>query len=467
MEAARGHTTWWSQPLKVVAVLVSVLVLLGTTAAYGLRLHYDNALDRIDVFGANHKTTSEAGAVNYLLVGTDSGEGLSKQQLREFHLGARRGTLGKRSDTMILVHISKKRDKALLISFPRDSYVELPSYIDSQGHRHPKQHQKLNAAFSFGGPKLTIETLQNATGITINHYVEINVLGLANVVNALGGANICLPTAVNDKLSGLNLSAGPHHVDGVTAVAYARARHGLTGGSDLGRIKRQQALIGSLVNQATSTGMLLHPDRLKAFLDAAVKAVHVDKQLKFNDLLTLAQKLRNVSASHVTLMTVPLAPTSHHPELGSTVSWDPVLARQLFDDVRSDRLVEAPAKSNLTVAPNRISVHVYNGAGINGLGRRTAHDLTAVGFIISGTPSDRGSGAKTTVVRYGPTRADSARTLAAAVPGAKLQLDKTLGTKIEIVVGSDYHGATRVTVRSTPSASSRLQTRTAADNPCS
>jgi hypothetical protein len=254
----------------------------------------------------------------------------------------------------------------------------------------------------------------------------------------------------------------------VTAVAYARARHGLTGGSDLGRIKRQQALIGSLFNQATSTGMLLHPDRVTSFLNAAIKAVHVDKQLKFNDLLTLAQKLRSVDAHHVTLMTVPLAPRSYHPALGSTVTWDPVLGRQLFDDIRNDRAVNTPAKSNLTVPPSSISVHVYNGAGVSGLGRRAASDLASVGFRVVGTPTDRGSGAKTTVVRYGPTRGDSARTVAAAVPGAVLRQDAAAGSRVELIVGSDYHGATRVTAKPSPSASSaQVQTRTAADNPCS
>jgi len=288
------------------------------------------------------------------------------------------------------------------------------------------------------------------------------VLGLANVVDALGGANICLPNSVNDRLSGLNLSAGRHHVNGVTAVAYARARHGLTGGSDLGRIKRQQALIGSLVNQATSTGMLLHPSRVTTFINAALHAVQVDKQLKFNDLLTLAQKLRNVSASHVTLMTVPLAPTSNHPGLGSTVTWDPVLAPQLFRSINSDLGVSTPAKSNLTVAPSNISVHVYNGAGVAGLGRRAATDLNAVGFHVAGTPTNRGTGAKTTIVRYGPSRADSARTLAAAIPGAQLRQDPGAGNAVELIVGSDYHGATRVTVTpKTPASTARVQSRTA------
>jgi LCP family protein required for cell wall assembly len=464
------HQQWWSRALKVLAVAISAFVLLGTSGAYGLLLYYDSALNRIDVFSKNHQNTTIGGAVNYLLVGTDSAEGLTRNQIAQFHLGIGRLGSGGRSDTMILVHISKKHDKAVLVSFPRDSYVEIPAYTDAQGHHHSAQHNKLNAAFSFGGGPLTIRTIEANTGLTINHYVQINVLGLANMVNAVGGVDVCLPTAVNDSKSGLNLSAGRHHVGGITAVAYARARHGLTGGSDLGRIKRQQALIGSLIKQATSTGVLLRPDKLNGLITAGIRAVKVDKQLKRNDLLTLAQKLRNVDPKHVTLMTVPLTPTSNHPGLGSTVTWDPVLATSLFDTIKNDLVVGSPtpAQINLTVAPSNISVHVYNGVGTAGLGRRAANDLTAVGFHLTGTPGNRGSGAKTTLVRYGPSRAESAKTLAAAVPGAQLQPDPSLGRQLELVVGSNYKGAIRVTVKPTPTASpSRVVTRTAADNPCS
>src|SRR4051812_31980736 len=307
--------------LKIIALIASVFVLVSTTGAYGLLKYYEGNLDRLDVFDANHKTKSEGGAVNYLLVGTDSSQGLTKKQISEFHLGARRGELGARSDTMILLHVSKKRDKAVLVSFPRDSYVEIPAYTDGRHVKHSAQHNKLNASYSLGGPKLTIDTIEHNTGLTINHYVEINVLGLASVVDAVGGVDVCVPTAVNDWRSGLSLSAGTHHVGGVTAVAYARDRHGLTGGSDLGRIKRQQALIGSLFKQATSTGVLLNPGKILDFLKTTTNAIKVDKQLSHDDIVTLADKMSHVDGRHVLLMTVPLAAHSVSHGLGSTVDW--------------------------------------------------------------------------------------------------------------------------------------------------
>jgi LCP family protein required for cell wall assembly len=429
--------------------------------------YYEGNLHRLDVFPGPHKTKSEGGAVNYLLVGTDSSEGLTRQQISEFHLGARRGELGARSDTMILLHVSKKRDKAVLISFPRDSYVEIPAYTDIHHVRHEARHNKLNAAYSLGGPKLTIATIEANTGITVNHYVEINVLGLANVVNALGGVNVCVPTAVNDWRSGLALSAGMHHVGGVTAVAYARDRHGLTGGSDLGRIKRQQALIGSLFQQATSTGVLFNPLKLKHFIESAIKAVKVDQQLSQGDIMTLADKLRHIDGRHVVLMTVPLTAQAVNHGLGSTVDWDPALAPQLFDNIKHDRPIAGPASTpKVTVPPSSIAVHVLNGTSTSGLARRAAGDLTTVGFHIAGTPSTASAQVSATVVRYGPNRADSARTVAAAVPGATLQADSSIGNTIQLLVGPNYQGARKVTVSSARPASPGGQPRTAADNPC-
>jgi LCP family protein required for cell wall assembly len=444
------------------------LVLLTTTGAYGLLRYYTGSLHRLDVFPGQHENKSEKGAVNYLLVGTDSGEGLSAKQLAQFHLGARRDQLGARSDTMILVHVSKKRDKAVIVSFPRDSYVLIPAYTDARHVHHAAQHNKLNAAFSFGGARLTIATIEANTGITINHYVEINVLGLANVVNALGGVNVCLPQAVNDWRSGLSLSAGKHHVSGVTAVAYARDRHGLTGGSDLGRIKRQQALIGSLFQQATSTGTLLNPLKLRAFLSAAIDAVHVDRQLSRGDLFTLADKLRHIDGRQVLLMTVPLSQHSVSHGLGSTVDWDSDLAPELFNDIKHDLAVNGPPSApKVTVAPSRISVQVLNGTGTPGQAHQVANDLGGVGFLIAGTGNAPGGHVSATVIRYGPNRADSARTLAAAVPGATLQEVPSLGNTVQLLVGTNYHGARHVTVSApTPASTGKIQTRTAADNPC-
>jgi LCP family protein required for cell wall assembly len=334
---------------------------------------------------------------------------------------------------------------------------------------HSAQHNKLNAAYSLGGAKLTIATIEANTGLTVNHYVEINVLGLANVVDALGGVDVCVPIAVNDWRSGLALSAGKHHVHGVTAVAYARDRHGLTGGSDLGRIKRQQALIGSLFQQATSTGTLLNPIKLHDFLGAAINAVKVDRQLTKDDILTLGDKLRHIDGHHVLLMTVPLADHFANHGLGSTVDWDPTLAPQLFDDIKHDRSVTAPATPpKVTIAPSSVAVHVFNASGINGLAHKAANDLVAVGFHIAGTPGTApGPASATTVIRYGPNRADSARTVAAAVAGATLKEDASIGNSINLMLGTNYKGARKVTVTSAPSSTPKIQTRTAVDNPCS
>src|SRR5206468_2067996 len=160
---------------------VSLFLFVSISGAYAYFRHEYGKIDVVNVFGEGHKASTAA--INFLLVGSDSSEGLTSAQVHEFHLGAH-DRAGRRSDTMILLHLNKSHDKATLISFPRDSWVTLPAY-KSHGVRHDPQDSKINAAFSYGGPRLAIKTVEANTGIHIDHYVQVNVLGLANIVDAL------------------------------------------------------------------------------------------------------------------------------------------------------------------------------------------------------------------------------------------------------------------------------------------
>jgi LCP family protein required for cell wall assembly len=161
---------------------------------------------------------------------------------------------------MMLMHVSADRARVTVVSIPRDSWVNIPGHGMS----------KINAAYGFGGPKLMVQTVEQATGLTINDYVEVDFLGFVKVIDALGGVNICLPQPVDDSYSGLRLSAGMHHVDGITALAYARDRHSFAT-SDLARIQDQQRLLSSALTEAIGSGLLANPIRLSRFLRAAAE----------------------------------------------------------------------------------------------------------------------------------------------------------------------------------------------------
>jgi LCP family protein required for cell wall assembly len=456
--------------LAWVAGVLAAVVLLVSVGGYVLLKLTEGRIHRVDVFGGLHDRPAKvSSAENYLLVGSDTREGLSASELHRLRVGGVESAAGRRSDTMILVHISKNQSKATLISLPRDSYVDVP------GHGF----MKMNAAYNLGGPRLTVQTVEQATKVRIDHYVEINFAGFTGMVDALGGVNICTPRAIHDPKSHLTLSAGSHDLDGITALKYVRSRD-FDGRGDLGRMQRQQGFIGAMMREAISSGVLLNPIKLTKFVNATIDSVRTDPGLSHGDILTLAKSLRHLDPSHVTFATVPISNPDYRPGsgLGSTVQWDQTAAAQLFTAIRDDKPVgTAPgtaggvAKVVATVPPNQVRVRVLNGSGTQGLGSKAATDLGKAGFAVVGSARNSSTtGATQTVIRYDPRWSRSVKTLQAALPGARLQPVAGLGGTFQVVVGSSYSGVTPVTVSSTPTTTATtapLQTRTAADASCS
>jgi LCP family protein required for cell wall assembly len=233
------------------------------------------------------------------------------------------------SDTMMLVHVSGDRSRVTVVSIPRDSWVAIP------GHGM----NKINSAYGFGGPKLMVQTVEQATGLTINDYVEVDFLGFVKVIDALGGVNICLPQAVDDSYSGLRLSAGPHHVNGITALAYARDRHSFAT-SDLARIQDQQRLVSSALSEAIHSGLLANPIRLSQFVGAALSALTVDQGLNVS---ALADQMRGITSQDVSFTTVPLASANYQTPTGqSAVLWNGQAAGQVFQHLAADQPLTPP-----------------------------------------------------------------------------------------------------------------------------
>ena len=385
---------------------------------------------------------------------------------------------GQRSDTVILAHLYGNSDKVQMVSFPRDSYVTIPSYTDPKTGAVTREHQsKLNSAFAIGGPPLLVATIERLTGVRVDHYLQIDFTGFQSMVNNLGGVDVCLSQPARDKYSGIDLAAGKHHIDGTVALAFVRQRHGLPGG-DIDRIKRQQEFLGSMVRKVLSADTLLNPLKLNAFLNVATASLKTDDALTGADLRNLALRLRGFSAGGVIFSTVPVSNIGAYRNRESVVLIDDAKAAVFFGDLRRDVAPGTPtpepsgtlvASQPLIVAPGSVRVTVYNGAGVAGLGRRAAADLATVGFTVVGTPTNRGTGLSGTTVFYGPDKADSARTLAAALPGSTLQADATLGNIVEVVIGSGYTPAVAVTLTAPTSpqpTSAPAKVVTAQDDPC-
>lgn len=299
--------------------------------------HVTGSLKRVDAFaGLKTRPEKASSAVNYLLVGSDTREGLTKAELKALRVGSTASAAGKRSDTILLVHISKARDKAVIISLPRDTLVTIPEHTNSTGKVVPAFQAKLNAAYNYGDAPLLIQVIEAKTNLRIDHYVEINFAGFAHMVDSLGGIQVCTKTNINDPKSHLVLAAGVHTLNGIQALKYVRTRD-FDGMGDLGRMQRQQQFMSSVLRKATSTGVLLNPIKMMNFFDAAMATVKTDSALNSNDLITLAKQMRNLSATKVRTLTVPLSNVNYVvPYVGSTVLWDPVLAPQLWQRLRDD-----------------------------------------------------------------------------------------------------------------------------------
>jgi LCP family protein required for cell wall assembly len=477
----------WSRRRLMTTLALGLAVVLVIVVSVGY-VAVNKILDAIHT-KACPSCSSEIGGkgLNILVIGSDSRNGLTSAQKKELHVGH---DSGQRSDTMILMHVPANGGKADMVSLPRDSYVTIPAHCP--GGKPPAKGKcpggqsvipaapnKLNASYSFGGANLAVSTVQANTHVPINHYVVIDFIGFVTMVDKLGGVPICTAKAISDPVrrdpstggyvgSGLQLPAGKSTLHGTQALEYVRAREFDPSQGDLGRIQRQQKFMGAMLGKAESAGVLLNLPKLYGFLHSVASSLTVDAGLSHGEMLSLARKLHSMSPKNVNLLTVPLSDTNYASSVGSAVLWNPTLSKQLFHDFSADKPITnvIGKKHKLTVAPSSISVKVLNATSTNGLASQASQALARVGFGLNGTGNaPKSFDASKTVVAYGASRAESAKTLAAAVPGATTQEDDSLGNGIELVVGSNYSTVKSVKV-SSPS-SSRPTVRTGATNPCS
>ncbi|HEX4061221.1 MAG TPA: LCP family protein [Streptosporangiaceae bacterium] len=313
----------------VAAGCVSALVLFVSGAGWALTGYVNHMVARVNA----GTTPAAAGSpLNILVAGVDSRAGLSSHQEAQLHVGRVEGT--KNSDTLMLVHVSPAHDRVTVVSLPRDSWVNVPGY----------GMNKINAAYGLGGPKLMVQTVEQATGLTINDYVEINFLAFVKVIDALGGVNVCLPEPLDDPSSGVRLSAGFHHLNGITALEYSRDRHSFPL-EDLTRIQDQQSLISTAVSKIISSGTLANPVRMASLLNAVLPALRVDSKLNVS---ALADQMRGIASGDVVFATVPLASLDYQaPDGEEAVLWNAAQADRLFGEIGNDQPVvkQAPAKS--------------------------------------------------------------------------------------------------------------------------
>lgn len=331
MKSSRSIRIFTGISIATLAISAVSALAFGTVSA---------SINKIDAFaGLDKRPERMSSAINYLLVGSDTREGLSKAELKALRVGSVATAAGKRSDTMLLVHISKARDKAVLVSIPRDSFALIPEHLNKSGKIIPAAYSKINSAFNWGGAPLLIQTMEEMTQLKIDHYIEVNFAGFARVVDSLGGIEVCTKKDIDDPKSHLVLPAGVHTLNGIDALKYVRTRE-FDGLGDIGRMQRQQAFMSSVLKKATSAGVLLNPVTMTSFINSSLSAVTTDEGLKNSDLIILAKQMKSLATSNVRTLTVPLSNLNYYSNgVTASVLWDPSLAPELWDRLREDRAV--------------------------------------------------------------------------------------------------------------------------------
>jgi LCP family protein required for cell wall assembly len=312
------------------------LVLILVVTGVGTYLWADSKLRReVDLSAVEDRPTIGRGT-NYLIVGTDSREGLTEEERREMRTG---NASGARADTMMILHTGSNGNA--LISLPRDSWVTIPEFTgSSSGNRIPASQNKLNAAYAMEGPELLVRTVEHNTNLKIDHYAEIGFGGFASVVDALGGVEMCFDKPIKDKNSGADFEAGCQDLDGAQSLAFVRQRYQEAMG-DLGRTKNQQKFLGALGDQVASPTTLMNPFKLYPTMGASLDNLVVDHDMSAWQLGRMFLALRGVQGSGGTQMNVPVANPGYATDKGSAVLWDEARAEQLFRELKNDDKITA------------------------------------------------------------------------------------------------------------------------------
>jgi LCP family protein required for cell wall assembly len=453
--------------VRTLLALVSVLVLGLTWYGWSTVTKLTSGLTTADVIDPAAKTVS--GPQNILLVGIDTrtdaqGNPLPQDVLNQLHAGGSTDG-GDTTDTMIVIHIPAGGGRAVAFSIPRDSYVEI---ADGNG-KH-----KINSAYTYGsvaaskklkaqgvtgadlakqsaqaGARTAIDTIQQFTGLQINHFASVNLVGFYDISQAIGGVQVCLKAPVHDSKSGANFPAGVQSLQGAQALAFVRQRYGLPN-SDLDRIKRQQVFMASMAHEVLSAGVLTDKTKLDSLISAIQKSITLDQGW---DVLSFAQQLQGMSAGQIEFQTIPIVNITYLTQSdGDAVEVNPSQVQQFVQTqvanadnppqsttAPTTKAAAPPAAPN-TAANAGITAQVYNSTGIKGLATDVLGVLTGQGFASGGIGN--GSTRTTSVIDYASGDQAAAQKVATALGGNITLVSSKIvsaGT-IRVYLGRDYSG---------------------------
>ncbi|MCC5481122.1 LCP family protein [Streptomyces barringtoniae] len=464
--AARRPVKKKSKAKKVLAWTAGgtafVLVAIGT-AGYLYLKHLEGNVTTTDVGSAAKNGFSKDDAFNILIIGTDKRTGKGNTGYGDT------GSVG-HADTNILLHVSKDRTNATALSIPRDLVVNVPDCPTKEADGTEKvipgtENVRFNTSLGQDGrdPGCTMRTVKEVTGIQPDHFMMVDFNAVKTLTTAVGGVDVCLAHAVNDKQSHLDLPAGKHKIEGEQALAFVRTRHSWGNQGDLDRIKVQQQFMASLMRKMSSSDTLTSPSKLIDLAEAATKALTVDKGIgSVGTLKDIALELKKVPTKNITFLTVPVKDNPADGVVHKTVIVDPALAPQVFDAIDNDvsftevkkkqkaeKDAEAARLKGSRSAPSEVRVRILNGGAVAGSAQETLGWLqNQEGVLKSENAGNAPAELDKTTLEYAPDQAAQARELAQlmGLPGSALKPGKSVTNSqglpaMTLTLGKDFKGA--------------------------
>ncbi|MEU7297402.1 LCP family protein [Streptomyces exfoliatus] len=323
----------WRKRIKVGSIVLVVGVLawgIGTYAWASSQMRNEVDLSKVI------ERPAEGDCTTYLIVGSDSREGMSAEEKKKLHTGS---AAGKRTDSMMILAACSSGNT--MVSLPRDSWVTIPSFVGSESGKQyaARGGAKLNAAYAMDGPELLVRTVEFNTGLRIDHYAEIGFAGFANIVDALGGVELNIEKGFKDKKSGADFQAGEQTLNGEQALAFVRTRYAFAQ-SDLQRTKNQQKFLAALANQAATPGTILNPFALYPTLGAGLDTLIVDKDMSLYDLGKMFFAMKGISGGDGKSMNIPISGKA--PQ--NSLKWDMPKVKQLVSQIQNDEKVTVESR---------------------------------------------------------------------------------------------------------------------------
>ncbi|WP_159941117.1 MULTISPECIES: LCP family protein [unclassified Nocardiopsis] len=420
------------------ATALAILVSLGSYGWYqGIVGNITTAQVDTDTWD---RPTSVEGVMNLLIIGSDvrSGENANYGEAE-----------GERPDTMLIASINVDSGAATLVNLPRDLIVDLPGCEAVEGYEGMGPHSgMINSAMTFGGVGCQWKAVEQVTGVHLDHFVMMDFTGFKDMVNAIGGVEMCIPAPIEDPKAHLELDAGLQKLNGEESLGYVRSRYGQGDGSDLSRIDRQQQFMGAMLRQVLSSEVMTSPVTITNFLGAVTDSVTTDEELTVDTMTDIAISMREVDLGRIQFVTVP---NGQHPADPNRLAMSEPAASELFAAINSGADLAGGEEedkgdkgdkgaSQEAPDPSEISVQIMNNAGIDGLAGEVEAVLLDQGYVVTGKGNPVERFPENTTVYYAPGQEAAAELLAGSLENAVTEEAAALPQTLELVIGQDWGG---------------------------